>query len=167
MSAIRYSVIIFFCCVPFFGNAQVQPQATDTAKYILAAKDTAKFAPVVIAPPLTPPALDTNIHLYEAPVVKNTVQKLYDYQRYSHGASPGFRVQIDFSQDRNSVNNTKSTFTIRYPGVTSYVTYKQPYFRVSVGDFRTKLEAVSFLKMVKKNYPAAFVVADKIIPPPL
>jgi hypothetical protein len=131
-----------------------------------AVKDTAKPAAIVnVAPPVPYP--DTNIKVFEQPVVKNTEQKLYDYQRYSHGASPGFRVQIDFGQDHNAVNKTKSDFSVKYPGIPAYISYKQPYFKVSVGDFRKRLDAVRLLNQVRKDYPAAFIVADRIMPPPL
>lgn len=113
------------------------------------------------------PSSDTNVRVYAPASVTNTDQKIYDYQRYSHGTSPGFRVQIDFGQERSAVNKTQSDFSGKFPGVSSYITYKQPYFRISVGDFRTKLEAVAFLNKVRKNYRGAFVVADKIVPPPL
>ncbi|HTB32533.1 MAG TPA: SPOR domain-containing protein [Bacteroidia bacterium] len=160
MTRAKHFIISFLFVIPLIGVAQVQP--------IVPVKDTAKPAPVVIViPPPIPPAPDSNIKVFEQPVVRNTVQKIYDYQRYCHGASPGFRVQIDFSQERNTANNTKSNFTGKYPGIPSYITYKQPYFRVSVGDFRSRLDAIRFLNEVKRDYPASFVVNDKITPPPL
>jgi len=128
--------------------------------------DTSKTAPMAVtASPRA--ASDTNIHVTAPAVVKNTEQKIYDYQRYTHGTSPGFRVQIAFGQQKSEISKTQSDFSGKFPGVPSYLTYKQPYFRVSVGDFRTKLQAVAFLNKARKNYPGAFVVADKIVPPPL
>jgi len=154
----KYFIITAFGFIPFYGMAQVQITFKDTAKVTP--------APVAIVAPL-PPAPDSNIKVYEPVIVQNTEDKVYQYQRYMHGTSPGFRVQIDFGQERNAVNKTKADFSTKYPSMTSYITYKQPYFRVSVGDFRTKLEAVCFLNKVKTDYPAAFIVADKIVPPPL
>jgi hypothetical protein len=172
-----YSAILFLCMLPLCVISQVKPLPKDTLKPSVAPaanlnhglplpNDTGKPAPVVIIPP-TPPAPDTNIRIFAPSVVKNTVQKIYDFQRYNHGTSPGFRVQIDFGQEKNAVYTVKSNFSGKYPAIPSYITYKQPYFRVSVGDFRTRLDAVRFLKTVKKDYPASFVVADKITPPPL
>ena len=147
---------IGFQLIVIGGIAQVQP----------AIKDTSKPAAIAIIAPV-PPAPDTNIRVYEPALIQNTEDKLYQYQRYSHGTSPGFRVQINFGQEKNVMNKTQSDFSGKYPGITSYITYKQPYFRVSVGDFRSKLEAIYFLNRVRRDYPAAFVVADKIVPPPL
>jgi len=173
----RYILICFVAAISFSGFAQVSPVTSDTAKHVvslpedtskhgLVVRDTTKIIPVVIIPP-TPPAPDSNIHVDAPSVVRNTVQKVYDYQRYLHGASPGFRVQIDFSQDRNAANNTRSNFTLKYPGMSSYVSYKQPYFRVSVGDFRKRLEAERFLNTVKRDYPGSFLVNERITLPPI
>lgn len=129
-------------------------------------KDTAKPAPVATAPPPVP-FPDTNIRIVEQPAVRNTVQKLNDYQRYSHGTSPGYRVQIDFGQERTAVNKTKSDFLAKYPNIPVYIAYKQPYFKVSVGDCRKRLDAARLLNTLKKDYPAAFIVAERIVPPPL
>jgi len=152
MKVIKHILLAALGSISFCGNAQVA--------------DTAKPAPMTVMAS-APAASDTTLHVYAPASVKNTEQKIYDYQRYNHGLSPGFRVQIDFGQQKNAVSKTQSDFSGKFPGVPSYLTYKQPYFRVSVGDFRSKLEAVSFLNKVRKNYPGAFVVADKIVPPPL
>jgi hypothetical protein len=173
MKNFKNTVIALFVLIPFFGIAQVK---SDSVKPVIVGpyktpilpngiSDTTKPAPVVIIPAI--PFPDTNIHVYEQPVVKNTIQKIYDYQRYTHGASPGFRVQIDFSQERNAVNKTRADFNGKYPGVPCYITYKQPYFRVSAGDCRKRLDAVRLHNALKKDYPASFIVADRIASPPL
>lgn len=140
---------LFFISFQFFAIAAIA-QVKDT---------TAAIAP--------PPIADTNIHIYAPAIVQNTEQKIYQYQRYIHGTSPGYRVQIDFSQQKDAVGKIQSDFSSKYPGVPTYLTYNQPYFKLNVGDFRTKLQAVDFLNHVRKDYPAAFVVADRIMPPPL
>ena len=149
---LQISILLF--CLPVIGWTQAQTPV----------KDTSKPATVIAIPPPPP---DTNIRIFESPVVSRTVQKVEDYHRLSHGVSPGFRVQIDFGQDRSSVSKTKSDFSLKYPSIPSYLTYKPPYFKICVGDFRTKLEAVHFLNIVKKDYKGSFVVIDKINPPPL
>ncbi len=153
----NYILFILFCFIAMGSKAQAQVPVKDTLK--------PSVAPATIS--TTPPLPDTSIHVHEQPIVKATVQKMYDYQRFSHGTSPGFRVQIAFGQERGAINETKAGFDEKYPGVPSYISYKQPYFRVSVGDFRTRLDAVRFLNSAHKDYPGAFIVADKIMPPPL
>jgi hypothetical protein len=59
-----------------------------------------------------------------------------------------------------------SRFSGQYPEIRAYLSFKEPYYRVRVGDFRTRLEAEGFMKSVKTEYPNAFATADKINPPP-
>jgi hypothetical protein len=53
-------------------------------------------------------------------------------------------------------------FTARYPDIPVYLTWQAPYFKVRVGDFSTRMEAAGFLNKIKKNYPIAWVIRDKI-----
>ncbi len=121
--------------------------------------DTVKPSPVVKS--------DTNISIVASPSVSNTIQKVQQYEQLSHGTFPGFRIQVHFGTDRTGANSAKSDIMSKYPSFPSYLSYQQPYFKVCVGDFRTKLEAASALNKIKRDYPGAFVVRDKINPPPL
>ena len=40
--------------------------------------------------------------------------------------------------------------------------YANPYFKVTVGDFRTRSEAVRLLERIKGSFPSAFVVKENI-----
>ena len=78
----------------------------------------------------------------------------------------GYRVQIFFesgSNSKNSAANIKLSFETIYPEVKSYLSYKEPYYRVRVGDFRTLIEAVGFQKKIAAEYPNSFAVTDKIV----
>jgi len=78
---------------------------------------------------------------------------------------PGYRVQIYFEAGNYSkakAIEVKNAFDLAYPGYVAYISFDEPYYRVKVGDFRTKIEAVGFLKKVLKTYPNAFEVKDMI-----
>jgi hypothetical protein len=78
----------------------------------------------------------------------------------------GYRVQIFFDSGSNSKNKAasiKGEFETVYPGIKSYLSYKEPYYRVRVGDFRTLIEAVGFQKKIAADYPNSFPVKDKIL----
>ncbi|MBW6491410.1 MAG: SPOR domain-containing protein [Lentimicrobium sp.] len=82
----------------------------------------------------------------------------------------GWRVQIFF--DAGALSKRKATdaqhrFTARYPGIEAYLSFKEPYYRVRVGDFRTRIEAEGFLQKIKGDYPNSFAVSEMIFPPPL
>lgn len=77
----------------------------------------------------------------------------------------GYRVEIFFSSDLNAKENAlkkKEEFLENYPEESIHVKYISPNFRVRVGDFRTKNEALKLYKEIKKTYPVAFIVSDEI-----
>jgi len=77
----------------------------------------------------------------------------------------GYRVRIYFDNKQNSRNASEwavSRFKNMYPGLSAYRTYTNPFFKVTVGDFRTKSEAIRLMKALKSEFPSAFVVKENI-----
>lgn len=82
-----------------------------------------------------------------------------------NNAIPGYRLTIYFEAGNYSkakAIEVKNAFDIAYPGYIAYISFDEPYYRVKVGDFRTKIEAIGFLKKILKTYPNAFEVKDMI-----
>jgi hypothetical protein len=75
---------------------------------------------------------------------------------------PGYRVQIHFGPQRARANEVKSDFLKLYPNVGSYLVYHQPNFKIRVGDFKTRLEALRFLREIQSLYTSAFLVKDDV-----
>jgi hypothetical protein len=77
----------------------------------------------------------------------------------------GFRVQIFFDSGSNSkkrASDAMDAFVGKYPTTRVFLSYKEPYYRVRVGNFRTLNEAVGFQKKIISDYPNAFPVKEKI-----
>ncbi len=82
----------------------------------------------------------------------------------------GFRVQIYTDSGNRSklrTDRVKADFDSRYPKIPSYISYDEPYYKLRVGDFRTRLDALRFLNEVSSTYLSAIIVVDKINLPPL
>ena len=80
-------------------------------------------------------------------------------------AIDGFRIQIfEESGNRSSTQarEVMSEFSLKYTEIPVYLTWQAPNFKVRVGDFGTRMEAEGFLKKVKRDYPIAWVIRDKI-----
>lgn len=77
----------------------------------------------------------------------------------------GYRVRI-FFDNRQSARSDSETmlkrFETAHPDVVAYRSYVNPYFKVSVGDFRNKSEAMQLLEEIKSEFPAAFIVKENI-----
>lgn len=94
--------------------------------------------------------------------------------RYLHNAkSPGldgFRIRIFFEIGQFARKNSEDimqAFMEKYPGVPVYQNYQNPYWKVSVGDYRTREEAIKFYNLIIKDYPKAFIIPERINFPPL
>jgi hypothetical protein len=89
----------------------------------------------------------------------------------NHYGMEGYRIQIYNNNSRNArdeSSNIRVTFMSRYPDVISYQLYAEPgYFRVRVGDFRTKAEAIKLLQRISRDFPSAYIVPDIISFPDL
>lgn len=78
---------------------------------------------------------------------------------------PGYRVQIFFESGNYSKTKAlgvKARFISLYPDIPVYVIYQEPYYRVRVGNFRSKLEAYAFKEKIKKDFAEAYVIKDRI-----
>ncbi len=79
----------------------------------------------------------------------------------------GYKIQIFFDAGNNSKHNAydaRDNFIEKYPAYYVSVTFNEPYYRVRVGAFRSRMEAEGFLAMIKADYPNAFVIKDEINP---
>ncbi len=74
----------------------------------------------------------------------------------------GFRIQLLATTDRTKVDESQSIFNARYPGVFSGWSQAKPYYRVRVGAFTSRSDATSFLQKIKKDYPDAYIVPDRV-----
>ena len=74
----------------------------------------------------------------------------------------GFRVQIFFASDRANAEKTIKKFEKEFPDIAPYLVYEQPYFKVRVGDYKTRLEAEKWNNTIGKKFGGSFVVPDEI-----
>lgn len=75
---------------------------------------------------------------------------------------PGYRVQLYFGSERLKASDLKTAFQLEFPMVPAYVVYQQPNFKLRVGDFKNRLEAVALLKKLEGRYGSAFIVPDEV-----
>ena len=106
----------------------------------------------------------------EADVNIRQSQEIMNSMRAHVGANTnrtmsGYRVRIFFDNKQTARNDSEATlnkFRNLYPEVVAYRIYANPYFKVTVGDFRTKSEAMKLLTRIKGAFPSAFVVKENI-----
>lgn len=88
------------------------------------------------------------------------------YKEKGYYGMDGFRIQIYSSSNRNAreeSSKARAEFMNKFPDITSYVLFADPgYFKIKVGDFRTKTEAIKLFLTIGKEFPDAYIVPDII-----
>lgn len=97
------------------------------------------------------------------------IDKLEDYYVRLNARNPeidGYRIQIyqeSGSYSKSKATSVKETFQDKYPGIKAYLIFKEPYYIVRIGNFRTLDEAYGFKKEISADYPNAYPISDKIL----
>ena len=77
----------------------------------------------------------------------------------------GYKLRIYFDNAQNARIKSEmivDTFSYYYPNIPVYRSYVNPYFKVTVGNFRTKTDAMRFMDAIKHQYPTVFLVREPI-----
>ena len=77
----------------------------------------------------------------------------------------GYRIRVYFDNGQNARNKSEAiarSVSAAYPGIGVYRTFESPNYKVSVGDFRTKDEALKVFHSLKSTYPTALLLKDTI-----
>lgn len=79
----------------------------------------------------------------------------------------GVRIQIYSGPDRGKANQVKMSFMKNFPGIRAYLMYAAPNFRVRVGDFKSRSDAMALYHQLTDNYKSVMIVPDMVtITPP-
>ncbi len=78
---------------------------------------------------------------------------------------PGYRIRIYSnlgSGARDQSQDIKARFYELFPEIPIYREYDSPYFKVYVGDYRSKVDALKDFNHIKRYFRSAFIVPDRI-----
>ena len=106
---------------------------------------------------------DTDVNVNQSDNVRSSMRE--HVAANSKRTIAGYRVRIFFDNKQTArveSENTLKKFNTLFPDVLAYRIYANPYFKVTVGDFRTKSEAMALLARIKGDFPSAFVVKENI-----
>ncbi len=106
-------------------------------------------------------SIHNNYSVKQEVKVDELLSKYNDYNRKKEFAN-GYRIQIMYTDVRDEVYKSKGAMYKDFPDLASYVEYEQPYYKLRLGDFHSRLEATYYLQQVIVLYPGAFIVKDKI-----
>lgn len=77
----------------------------------------------------------------------------------------GWRVQILSTRDRAEMDKTLKTFKYLYPNLVTIFRHEKPYYKILVGAFMTRLEAVRLKYILQRDYDHLYLAEDPRIRP--
>jgi septal ring-binding cell division protein DamX len=69
----------------------------------------------------------------------------------------GFRVQIYYG-DETKARGLQNKFKVNFPNVYTKLDYDQPYWKVQVGNYKTRLEADKAMVSFSENFSGLIVI---------
>lgn len=89
----------------------------------------------------------------------------YHARNAQHPGLDGFRVRIYRDLGKNARAESEAVMNRvleQFEGLRAYRTFDSPYYKVSVGDCRTRFEAYVLRQRLLSTYPRSFVVTERI-----
>ena len=77
----------------------------------------------------------------------------------------GYRIRVFYENGQSARGRSEAisrSISNAYPGLAVYRTFDSPNYKVCVGDFRTKDEALKVYHALKASYPTALILKDVI-----
>ena len=77
----------------------------------------------------------------------------------------GYRIRVFYNNEpsaRSRSEMIENTLKEQYPGIGVYRSFESPNYKVTVGDFRSKEEALKIYMSLKSIYPTAFIIRESI-----
>ena len=102
------------------------------------------------------------VNVHADPRIAAIVNKPANTNRAFIGKVRGFRVQIYNGNDRKKASQIKLDFMRMFPGIRSYLVYNNPQFRVRVGDFRSRKDALDLYNKLSARFNPSMVVPDVV-----
>ncbi len=97
-------------------------------------------------------------------LILDNYNKLIAQNMKSSGV-PGYRIRIYSGSGvraKEEQQQVRARFLSLYRGLDAYNRYDEPYFKVYVGDCRTRSEAIKLLDRIKRDFPNSIIREDYI-----
>jgi hypothetical protein len=90
--------------------------------------------------------------------------KKYEENLKNKQGIEGWRLQIKFTSKREDILPYKLKFINLYPDIPAQITFESPYYKLTVGNFRDKNDALRIKQKIRGNFPGAHPISAIIDP---
>lgn len=129
----------------------------------------ARKADALVTPPTKPVAAPQPVRQNNGPAEVLYVNKRLDtlldtiaIKNRSVRYASGYRIQIYVGNEREEADAAKLQVYQAFPELTPYLSYKQPTYRLKVGDFMRRLDAEWYLSQLKPQFRSVMLQPDKV-----
>lgn len=112
----------------------------------------------------TAAATAQNISVKEEPLISQMLERFSQLNR-SVSTINGWRVQILATPDRQQLESARQVFQYKYPNIDVDWVHTNPWYKLYVGAFANKLDAMRLQYLLKRDYPNAYLVRDNTVRP--
>jgi hypothetical protein len=91
--------------------------------------------------------------------------KLRCIRKLEYNMMPGWRVQIDFSDDKDKLLKTREKFIKYHPKVETYLNFDKPYWKLIVGNYPDRNDAEKLIKDITPHYNSLILLKTLIFEP--
>ncbi|GAB3836636.1 SPOR domain-containing protein [Hymenobacter jeollabukensis] len=134
-----------------------KPATTTAGRASQPAEDLSKYRPKFSPPPAPKPLTGKAFVTPTASVNTLIDQRLRDqaYTNQNVKYTSGYRIQAYVGLERDEAMAIRRAVISRYPEETDYVVFKQPIYRLFIGDYATRLDAERAMLRIKPLAPKA------------
>lgn len=107
--------------------------------------------------------LGSGVSVNQSPAMRSALDRYV--QNNAGKKMSGYRIRVYFENGQSARSRSEAiarSVSNAYPGIGVYRTFESPNFKVMVGDFRTKDEALKVYQSLKATYPTALLLKDTI-----
>ncbi|RSK46004.1 lipoprotein [Hymenobacter perfusus] len=151
---------------PATPAASTAPDTTRKAAVTVPAEDLSRYRPAFSAPktpvaPVTPARVVPPTNHVNAQVEQRLRDQAYTNQNVKY--AQGYRILAYVGLEKEQAMAIRRSVISRYPEETDYLTFKQPIFRLWVGDYLTRLDAEQALLRIRALAPKAELESAQVV----
>jgi len=79
----------------------------------------------------------------------------------NRGFIEGYSIQVYSGGSRTLATETRSKIMAANEGITPEITYEQPNYKVKIGFFAERVEALRLYQLLKPDYPSTLIVPER------
>ena len=96
-------------------------------------------------------------------LIKKQIDINEETTRDNRRTAQGYRILVINSNDRKKVFEAKAKIYQLYPELKPYLLYQAPFYKLKVGNFKTREEAEEFRIELSRDFPSGLYIVRDII----